>query len=215
MNQTMRWACLVGGVLLAIQGVRYILYRGDWVLLILATQIMTLKKGVVEPLVYGLDRSFASLGDATISTTIPIRQQLLVKFNLPVRFDTPARFNLPVMFTLPLNQETTVTTLTPTHISTKVNLSLGAFGRINAPVDLDLPSGTPLRVRLNMNIPVSTTVAVNQMIPVSTTVSVNQMIPVVFDQSAQIKLGPSGLSPVVAKLRGVVKPYVVIMQSLP
>jgi hypothetical protein len=119
------------------------------------------------------------------------------------------------MFTLPLNQETTVTTLTPTPINTTVNLSLGQFGRINAPISLNLPAGTPLRIRLNMNIPVSTTVAVNQMIPVSTTVSVNQMIPVVFDQSAQIKLGPSGLSPVVAKLRGVVKPYVVIMQSLP
>ncbi len=185
------------------------------VVLVLLTQVLTIKNQIVEPLVYGLDKSFASLGDATISTTIPIRQQLPVKFNLPVRFDTPAKFNLPVMFKLPLNQETTVTTLTPTHISTKVNLSLGAFGRINAPVDLDLPAGTPLRVRLNMDIPVSTTVAVNQMIPVSTTVAVNQMIPVVFDQSAQIKLGPSGLSPVVAQLRGVVKPYVVIMQSLP
>ena len=185
------------------------------VVIVLLTQAFAIKNQVVGPLVYGLDDSFASLGNATISTTIPIRQQLPVKFDLPVRFDTPAKFDLPVMFTLPLNQETTVTTLTPTHISTKVNLSLGAFGRIDAPVSLDLPPGTPLRVRLSMNIPVSTTVAVNQMIPVSTTVSVNQVIPVVFDQSAQIKLGPSGLSPVVTKLRGVVKPYVVILQSLP
>ena len=185
------------------------------VVIVLVTQVFAIKNQIVGPLVYGLDESFASLGDATISTTIPIRQQLLVKFDLPIRFDTPAKFNLPVMFMLPLNQETTVTTLTPTPINTTVNLSLGQFGRINAPISLNLPPGTPLRIRLNMNIPVSTTVAVNQMIPVSTTVSVNQMIPVVFDQSAQIKLGPSGLSPVVAKLRGVVKPYVVIMQSLP
>ena len=185
------------------------------VVIVLVTQVFAIKNQIVGPLVYGLDESFASLGDATISTTIPIRQQLLVKFDLPIRFDTPAKFNLPVMFMLPLNQETTVTTLTPTPINTTVNLSLGQFGRINAPISLNLPPGTPLRIRLNMNIPVSTTIAVNQMIPVSTTVSVNQMIPVVFDQSAQIKLGPSGLSPVVAKLRGVVKPYVVIMQSLP
>ena len=185
------------------------------VVIVLVTQVFAIKNQIVGPLVYGLDESFASLGDATISTTIPIRQQLLVKFDLPIRFDTPAKFNLPVMFMLPLNQETTVTTLTPTPINTTVNLSLGQFGKINAPISLNLPPGTPLRIRLNMNIPVSTTVAVNQMIPVSTTVSVNQMIPVVFDQSAQIKLGPSGLSPVVAKLRGVVKPYVVIMQSLP
>jgi len=185
------------------------------VVLVLLTQVFAIKDQIVGPLVYGLDESFASLGDATISTTIPIRQQLPVKFNLPIRFDTPAKFNLPVTFMLPLNQETTVTTLTPTPINTTVNLSLGQFGRINAPISLNLPPGTPLRIRLNMNIPVSTTVAVNQMIPVSTTVSVDQMIPVVFDQSAQIKLGPSGLSPVVAKLRGVVKPYVVIMRSLP
>lgn len=161
------------------------------VLLILATQIMTLKKGVAEPLVYGLDRSFASLGDATINTVIPIRQQLPVKFDLPVKFG------------LPLNQNTTVTTLTPTRINTQVKLSMGQFGNINAPVSLDLPAGTPLQVRLSMDIPVSTTVSVNQTIPVS------------FDQPVTIKLGPAGLSPVVSQLRSVVRPYVVIMQSLP
>jgi hypothetical protein len=39
-NQLMRWACLVGGVLLAIQGVRYVVQKGDWVLLILAVLIL-------------------------------------------------------------------------------------------------------------------------------------------------------------------------------
>jgi hypothetical protein len=39
-NQTMRWACLVGGVLLGIQGIRYVLQKGDWVLLILAVLIL-------------------------------------------------------------------------------------------------------------------------------------------------------------------------------
>ena len=148
-------------------------------------------KDQVGGLVTGLDHSFASLGEATISTTIPINQQLPVKFDLPVKF------------VLPLSQDTTVTTVAPTPINTTVNLSLGQFGRINAPVTLSLPTGTQLRVRLNLNIPVSTTVGVNQSIPVK------------FDQSAQIKLGPSGLNPVVAELRGVVSPYVVLMQKLP
>ena len=40
MSQMMRWACLVGGVLLGIQGVRYVLHKGDWVLLILAILIL-------------------------------------------------------------------------------------------------------------------------------------------------------------------------------
>jgi hypothetical protein len=40
MNQTMRWACLAAGVLLAIQGVRRLLQEGDWVLLILAMLIL-------------------------------------------------------------------------------------------------------------------------------------------------------------------------------
>ena len=161
------------------------------VVIILATQIMTIKKQILEPLVYGLDSSFASLGEATIDTTIPISQQLRVAFPQPVKFD------------LPLEQETTVTTLTPTPINTTVNLSLGQFGRINAPVSLQLPAGTPLRVRLAMKVPVSTTIYIDQQVPVQ------------FNQRAQIKLGPSGLAPVVAQLRGVVKPYVVIMQQLP
>ncbi len=161
------------------------------VVLILATQIMTIKKQLLEPLVYGLDNSFASLGEATIDTTIPISQQLRVAFDLPVNFE------------LPLEQDTTVTTLTPTPINTSVNLSLGQFGRINAPVSLNLPAGTPLRVKLSMKIPVSTVVRVDQQVPVR------------FDQNARIKLGPSGLAPVVAQLRGVVKPYVDLMKSLP
>ena len=148
-------------------------------------------KDQVSGLVTGLDSSFASLGAATISTTIPINQQLPVKFDLPVKF------------VLPLSQDTTVTTVAPTPINTTVNLSLGQFGRINAPVTLSLPTGTQLRVRLNLNIPVSTTVGVNQSVPVQ------------FNQSAQIQLGPSGLNPVVAQLRSVVKPYVVLMEQLP
>lgn len=161
------------------------------VVIVLATQIMTIKKQILEPLVYGLDSSFASLGEATIDTTIPISQQLRVAFDLPVKFD------------LPLDQDTTVTTLTPTPINTTVNLSMGQFGRINAPVSLNLPAGTPLRVKLSMKIPVSTVVKVDQQVPVK------------FDQNAKIKLGPSGLAPVVSQLRGVVQPYVVIMKSLP
>jgi len=160
------------------------------VVFVLLTQYVVIKDQV-GGLVTGLDHSFASLGEATISTTIPINQQLPVKFDLPVKF------------VLPLSQDTTVTTVAPTPINTTVNLSLGQFGRINAPVTLNLPTGTQLRVRLNLNIPVSTTVGVNQSIPVN------------FNQSAQIKLGPSGLNPVVAQLRGVVSPYVVLMQKLP
>jgi len=161
------------------------------VVLILATQIMTIKKQILEPLVYGLDNSFASLGEATISTTIPISQQLRVAFDLPVNFE------------LPLDQDTTVTTLTPTPINTIVYLSMGQYGWINAPVSLNLPAGTPLRVKLSMKIPVSTVVRVDQQVPVR------------FDQGARIKLGPSGLNPVVAQLRGVVGPYVELMQKLP
>jgi hypothetical protein len=161
------------------------------VVIVLATQIMTIKKQILEPLVYGLDQSFASLGEATIDTTIPISQQLRVAFDLPVKFD------------LPLEQDTTVTTLAPTPINTTVYLSLGQYGHINAPVSLNLPTGTALRVRLSMKVPVNTVVRVDQQVPVK------------FDQNAKIKLGPSGLDSVVYQLRGVVQPYVVLMQQLP
>ncbi|MCX6897731.1 MAG: hypothetical protein NT105_03445 [Verrucomicrobia bacterium] len=120
-----------------------------------------------------------------------------------IRQQLPIKFDLPVKFTLLLNQNTTVTTLTPTHISTVVNLSLGAFGKVNAPVSMELPAGTPLQVNLKMDIPVNTTVSVNQTIPVN------------FDQGLAIKLGKSGLVPVVAELRSVAKPYVAMQKSLP
>jgi len=160
------------------------------VVIALATQYAAIKTQLSD-LVTGLDGSFARLGEATIDTTIPISQQLRVAFELPVKFD------------LPLEQDTTVTTLTATPINTTVNLSLGQYGRINAPVSLNLPAGTPLRVRLAMKVPVSTVVKVDQTVPVK------------FDQTAKIKLGPSGLDPVVYQLRGVVKPYVALMQQLP
>ena len=40
MNQTMRWACLAAGVLLAVQGVRRLVQEGDWALLIMAVLIL-------------------------------------------------------------------------------------------------------------------------------------------------------------------------------
>lgn len=120
-----------------------------------------------------------------------------------IRQQLPIKFDLPVKFTLLLNQNTTVTTLTPTHISTVVNLSLGAFGKVNAPVSMELPAGTPLQVNLKMDIPVSTTVSVNQAIPVN------------FDQGLAIKLGKSGLVPVVAKLPSTAEPHVATQKSLP
>jgi hypothetical protein len=40
MNRTMRWGCLAGGVLLAIQGIRLIVQKGDWVLLVLSILIL-------------------------------------------------------------------------------------------------------------------------------------------------------------------------------
>ncbi|MFA6561880.1 MAG: hypothetical protein WCV00_08230 [Verrucomicrobiia bacterium] len=146
---------------------------------------------IIFSFVVNLVLVFVLLILATINTTIPIRQQLPIKFDLPVKF------------TLPLNQNTTVTTLTPTHINTIVNLSLGAFGKVTAPVSLELPAGTPIQVNLTMDIPVSTTVSVNQTIPVN------------FDQQVAIKLGKSGLDPVVTKLRGAAKPSVTIQKSLP
>jgi hypothetical protein len=160
------------------------------VLLILATRDHDdQEKGVVEPLVYGLDRSFASLGEATIN-------------------DHPYPPTIGVSSTYRSSSrcrsiKTRPSTLTPTRISTQVKLSMGQFGNINAPVSLDLPAGTPLRIRLGMDIPVSTTVSVNQTVPVS------------FDQPVTIKLGPARLSPVVTQLRNVVRPYVVMMQALP
>lgn len=104
----------------------------------------------VEPIVTGLNDSFAMMNTATISQTIPL--------------DT----EMPLRTTIPLAAETVVVLTEPVtldNISTTFVLP-GGGGAINGTVSLVLPRDTALPVALNMQVPVSQTVPVVMAVPV-------------------------------------------------
>jgi len=104
---------------------------------------------------------------------------------------------VPVSFTLPLKTETMVVLTRPVPLQVPATFSLGQFGQINGTVSLQLPAGLALPVNLDLQVPV------------------DQQITVAFDQPIDINLGTKGLGPVVGELRGVVTPYISLMESLP
>lgn len=103
---------------------------------------------------------------------------------------------VPVSFTLPLQRNTVVVLTQPVRLSNiPTTFSLGQVGIIHGAVTLDLPAGLPLPVYLNLDVPV------------------DQQITVAFDQPIDIELGAKGLGPVVKELRGVVSPYIRLLES--
>ncbi len=114
-----------------------------------------------------------------------------------IKTTIPISQSVPVVFDLPLKQDTFVTTNSPVPISTQATFSLGQFGSINGTVSLNLPAGTQLPVHLELTVPVS------------------NAIPVVFNQSVAIPLAPSGMQPVVDKLRSALGPILTLVGKLP
>ncbi|MBN1888969.1 MAG: hypothetical protein JW850_13325 [Thermoflexales bacterium] len=149
------------------------------VLVFVLILLIPIKDTVVMPLLSNLDGAFANLGEAHIQDTIAINQQV------------------PVQFTLPLETDTVVVLTQPVPLRVPATFSLGQFGQIQGTVNLQLPAGLTLPIRLDLDVPV------------------DQQITVAFDQPIDIHLGNKGLGPVVGELRGVVQPYIKLLQSLP
>jgi hypothetical protein len=80
---------------------------------------------------------------------------------------------------------------------------------INGSVSLALPAGLQLPVHLSMVVPVSQTIPVRLNVLVSETIPIQMTVPV------HIKLGESGLNPVVHELRDALQPIQVQIESLP
>ncbi len=114
--------------------------------LIIAVVILANQVGAIKTTLAGvlgqLDSAFNGLGQAVISDTIKISQEV------------------PVQFDLPLKQDTVVTTRAPVPINTQATFSLGQFGSINGVVTLQLPAGTSLPVHLELTVPVSNSIPV-------------------------------------------------------
>ena len=112
-------------------------------IIVLGRELFTLKKIVEDGVVGGLYYNFILMDQATISTTIEV--------------DT----TVPVQFDLPLSQETTVRLTRPTTIQgASVTLSTGGLNIVQAPTTIILPAGTELPIKLDLVVPVDTTIPI-------------------------------------------------------
>ncbi|HSB65822.1 MAG TPA: hypothetical protein VLD65_04540, partial [Anaerolineales bacterium] len=117
--------------------------------------------------------------------------------SVPVQTKVPLQDNLPVVFNLPVTQATQLTLAQDTRIT-------GAYIYLNETAvltDLTLPARTPIKVNLNMSIPVDTTV------PISMTVPVSMQVPL------DIAVNQTDLHQSIVGLQGVIEPYKTLLES--
>jgi hypothetical protein len=105
---------------------------------------------------------------------------------------------IPVVFDLPLNQSTNVVLTQDVPIAASATFTLpGGGGVINGRVDIVLPRGLVLPVELNMIVPVNTTIPINLPVDVA------------------IPLKETELHTPFQNLRGLLEPYVRLLDNLP
>jgi hypothetical protein len=157
------------------------------ILIILGSQIFSIKAVVEDQLIGGLYDSFVQMDQGSIVTTIYVSDTIQVK-------DT-----IPVVFTLPLQQETEVVLTRDAPIK-KATVFLNGVG---VPTDIILKKGTKLNIYLDMNVPV------DQVIPVELTVPVQLSVPV------DIPLDQTELHHPFVGLQEVLLPYKALLEDLP
>jgi hypothetical protein len=119
------------------------------ILVVMASQINSLKKVVSTGLLGGLYSSFVDMDNASITTTITVNAQIPLNFSLPVQQNT----------NVVLTQKTNIP---GAYIGINI---LGA--PVNGPANVTLPAGTNLPIALNMDIPVQATIPVSLQVPVN------------------------------------------------
>lgn len=150
------------------------------VLILLGRELFGLKKLVQEQLIGGLAKNFALMDQAVISTQVTVNDQI------------------PVQFLLPISQRTTVVLTEDTWLNgARVNLATGGLSIVNAPTDILLPKGTPLQIRLEMDVPV------------------DALIPVTLNVPVHIPLNETDLHHPFVGLQQVVEPYHRLLGNLP
>ncbi|MBE2267583.1 MAG: hypothetical protein IAE80_05080 [Anaerolinea sp.] len=108
------------------------------VVVVLLLLIFDIKNNVVSPLITGLHSSFVGLDEATIDWTIPVR-------------DT-----IPVVLNVPLETETVVVLTESVPLLVNATITLPGVGVLNnASVNLSLPAGLQLPVRLDLDVPIN------------------------------------------------------------
>lgn len=120
------------------------------VLIVLVIFIFDLKRGLVQPLINGLHSSFVGLDEATIITTINVKDTVPVKLSIP--FST--------------NTVVALTDNVPVRANATFNLP-GGGGTINGSVNIVLPTGLKLPVSLSLTVPVDDKLPINLSVPVN------------------------------------------------
>ena len=157
------------------------------VLILLGRELFNLKGLITDQFIGGLYDNFVLMDDASIVTTIAVNDTIQVVDTIPVVFD------------LSLAQDTTVVLTSDTPVKgTTIYLN-----GVAVPLDLVLPQGTALNIRLDMVVPVSQTVPVVLDVPVALNVPVN------------IPLNKTELHQPFVGLQNVVSPYHTLLVSLP
>jgi hypothetical protein len=112
------------------------------VLIVLGLLIFEIKNEVAQPLITGLHSSFVGLDQATIDTTIPVRDSIDLDLQVPL--------------------DTRTTVVLAREIPLDVDASIVLNGqRVPVDVRLALPEGLQLDVFLNLTVPVQETVPVD------------------------------------------------------
>jgi hypothetical protein len=156
-------------------------------IILIGKQIFPIKDLLSQQLLGGLYYNFVRMDQARIKTEVTVTDTIRVSDSIPVIFD------------LPLTQETRVVLTQNTPIN-------GATIFLNGqavPIDIILPAGTALNIRLNMTVPV------NQTVPVELDVPVELSVPV------EIPLQETELHEPFIGLQEVVSPYYWQLAGLP
>lgn len=122
---------------------------------ILLSLIFQIKTGLVQPLVNGLHSSFVGLDEATINTTITVKDTVPVKLNIPYSADTVVRLTEGV----------------PVHVN-GASFTLSDGTTLRGAVTLTLPKDLQLPVHLDINVPVDDKLPITLKVPVS--IALNQ-----------------------------------------
>jgi hypothetical protein len=143
-----------------------------------------LKTLVSTGLIKGLSDNLALMDKAHIVTTIPVNTTVQLQDNLPVVFD------------LPVKQDTQVTLTQDTNIDTATNIN-----GVLVPMNVTLPAGTPLQLKLDTTVPVS------QSVPVDITVPVTMQVPI------DLAISQTDLHQSIVGIQGAIAPYQVLLDQ--
>ena len=118
-----------------------------------------------------LAKGFARGNIVELRDVIQQLQSAHIKTNIPL--DQPLDLNLVV----PIDQTTLVTTTAAVPINVPASIDMGAFGHLYPNVSLNLPEGTPLLIRLKLDVPLHTQIPVRLKVPVDIAMADTELAP--------------------------------------